>query len=303
MSTKEKRKILVVDDERSNIDALSYILKPRYTVLVAKDGLTAIEVAKSRSPDLILLDIVMPGMNGFEVLSALKESDETRPIPVIFITGRDSFKDEEKGFALGAVDYVTKPFHNSIVEARVKTHIQMIEYIQMIEHLCMIDALTNIPNRRHFDNRLSTEWEKAFREKTPVGMLMIDVDRFKDYNDTYGHLQGDKLLQAIVGIITQALKRPTDFAARWGGEEFAVLLPDTDSDGAFMVAERIREDIQRAVIPCSDGTGTRITVSIGVDSEIPASGDASGSLIYGADEALYAAKEAGRNIVMRYRKS
>lgn len=153
--------ILIVDDERSNIVVLSHILRPSYVVLAAKDGPTAIDIAKSKNPDLILLDIVMPGMSGFEVLAELKKNNLTMNIPVIFITGIDNNESEEKGLSLGAVDYITKPFHNSIVKLRVKTHQKIIEQMHTIERLGMIDALTNIPNRRSFDNQLSVEWNRG----------------------------------------------------------------------------------------------------------------------------------------------
>lgn len=298
MTDEEKFKILIVDDEKANINALSYILKSKYVVLAAKDGETAIEVAQNNQPDLILLDIIMPGMSGFETLLELKNCDLTRGIPVIFITGRDSVEDEAKGLALGAVDYMTKPFHPSIVEARVRTHLQIVQYIHAIERLCMVDALTNIPNRRYFDEHLSIEWDRAMREKKPLSVLMIDIDNFKIYNDTYGHSQGDTLLKNISQIFKQTLKRPADFVSRWGGEEFTVLLPDTDSEGAMEVAEHIRANVEHAVTACPDGRETRVTVSIGVNSEYHANGNSIHSFVAGADKALYSAKAAGKNKVM-----
>lgn len=292
-----KFKILIVDDERSNITALSHILRSTYIVLAAKDGPSAIEAAKKNSPDLILLDIIMPGMSGFEVLAELKDSDLTRNIPVIFITGLDSIEDEETGLLLGAVDYITKPFHNAIVKLRVETHLKIIEQMRIIERLGMIDSLTDIPNRRSFDHQLNVEWNRAVREETSLSFIMLDIDKFKNFNDNYGHAHGDKVLKTVAKVILQSMRRPADFAARWGGEEFSVLLPDTGLDGALEVAENIRNNIENVVIPCSDGRDTKITVSIGVNSESPATGGSIDDFCAKADTALYSAKEAGRNIV------
>lgn len=294
---KEKFKILVADHLRANIHDLTQILRPVYTVLVAKDGATALEIARLQQPDLILLDVILPGLSGFEVLSELKNSDLTRHIPVIFITSRDSAEDERKGLYLGAVDYITKPFHNSIVQARVRTHLQNVAYIRTIEHLSRVDVLTNLPNRRFFDAQLRVEWERAVRNKKPLSMLMMDIDKFKDYNDRYGHPQGDLLLKTVAAVFTRELNRPADFVARWGGEEFAALLPDTDLPGALEVAERIRRSVEATVIPYGDGLPTCATISIGIQTLLPTVDSLAEELINGSDQALYAAKHSGRNVV------
>jgi len=297
MNEDEKNTILIVDDETVNIRALSQVLLPEYTVYMAKDGRAAIEAAKNVTPDLILLDIIMPDMSGYEVITELKNSDQTREIPIIFITGLSSVEDEEKGFLLGAVDYITKPFNNTIVRVRVRQHLQTIRQLRMIKRLGVIDPLTDIPNRRGFNERLEVEWAHAVRDKNILSIFMIDIDHFKQYNDTYGHPQGDVLLQTIAGIFRQALVRSTDYAARWGGEEFAVLLPGTNIDGALRIAERLRSDVESTVIPCADGSATHVTVSIGVYSQLPEPGDLSSDFIVKADRALYTAKESGRNKV------
>jgi len=297
MTEDEKYTILIVDDEAINIRALSQVLLPEYTVYMARDGQTAIETAKNVTPDLILLDIIMPDMSGYEVITELKNSDRTREIPVIFITGLGSVEDEEKGFLLGAVDYITKPFNNTIVRVRVRQHMQTIRQLRMIKRLGVIDPLTDIPNRRGFNERLEIEWAHAIRDKTILSILMIDIDHFKNYNDTYGHPQGDVLLQAIAGIFRQTIVRSTDHAARWGGEEFAVLLPGTNIEGALKIAERIRSDVEKTAIPCADGSETHVTISIGVYSQSPEPGDLSSDFVIKADRALYTAKESGRNKV------
>lgn len=290
--------ILVVDDDRSNLDVLTHILKSQYTVQVAKSGISALKRARELQPDLILLDIVMPDMNGFEVLAELKGSDETRHIPVIFITGLTQSEDEEKGFLLGAVDYIVKPFKTAIVKARVRTHLRIVKQIQTIERLCMIDALTDIPNRRSFDQQSSVEWKRATRDKQPLSLLIIDVDHFKVFNDTYGHPQGDVVLQAIGQMLHKFLKRPADFASRIGGEEFAVLLPNTRPEDVAHLAEELRATAEALQVHSLDsGPPLSVTISIGVASAVPEHGMQLSDFIALADEALYSAKNTGRNRV------
>ncbi|MCL2183759.1 MAG: diguanylate cyclase [Chitinispirillia bacterium] len=303
MNEDKQFSILVVDDEKSNIDVLNHILKDKYRLFIAKCGQSAVKVAHENLPDLILLDIIMPGMNGLEVLAALKQSKTTAGIPVIFITGQDSKETEIKGLNMGAVDYITKPFHNVIVEARVSTNMKIVEQMRIIRHMGITDELTGLPNRRYFNEQLTREWGRTIRETLPISMLMIDVDKFKIYNDTYGHPQGDTLLQAIAGIFKRSLKRPADFVARWGGEEFILLMPNTGADGAADVAERIRKNVEEMIIPCPNGEPTGTTVSIGVNSERPETNQPSDAFISKADRALYTAKESGRNRVCVYHEN
>ena len=294
----KKNSLLIVDDEKSNIMALSHILS-EYTVYVAKNGIDAIEMANEHLPDVILLDIIMPEMSGYEVIAALKSSDKTRSIPVIFITALNDAWDEEKGLYLGAADYISKPFSSAIVKLRVQNQIQMLNYIKTIERLSMIDPLTNIPNRRAFDERLRLEWDRAMRNRTPISVLIIDLDGFKAYNDTYGHMQGDKALQAVAKICIQELKRSVDLVARWGGDEFVVLLIDTTCDDAMKVAERLRMSIENTQPQLPDGQTSKITISIGINALIPTSNSSLDEFLCYADRALYTAKKEGRNRVCR----
>jgi diguanylate cyclase (GGDEF)-like protein len=291
-------KILVVDDEKMNIIALAHFLKPQYEIIVAVDGASAIEAAEKHLPDIILLDVLMPDMNGFDVLVKLKNSEATMNIPVIFITGLSNATDEEKGLSLGAVDYITKPFNKSVVKARIKTQLKMAEYVHTIERLCMLDALTGLPNRRGFDTRMSVEWGRAYREKKELGLIMLDIDKFKTYNDTHGHPQGDILLQSVANVIGKTLNRPADFASRWGGEEFMVLLPDTGMEGTVNIAEQLRVNIMNTSVPSAGGV-TSATVSLGAGSIIPGDGDGPDIFVARIDKALYTAKEKGRNQVCR----
>jgi len=289
--------ILITDDEKSNLDILSSILSPIYNILVSKSGFRAIEIAKEHKPDLILLDVLMPEMSGFEVIAKLKSNELTDRIPVIFITGLTSIADEEKGLLLGAVDYITKPFNKAIVKVRVNTHIKIVDQMRTIERIGLIDPLTKLSNRRGFDNRFNAEWGRSLREQAPIGILMMDVDKFKGYNDIFGHQQGDTALKAVAELSVQSLKRSIDFVARWGGEEFVILLPDTNIDGAAEVAERIRKNVEEAVILTDENKETKITVSIGINSAVPSANISIKKFIEEADRALYKAKEAGRNRV------
>lgn len=291
-------KILIVDDDKMSLRILADLLGPTYSVLPAESGTEALHQAQHGQPDLILLDIILPDLSGFEVLERLKLQESTRHIPVIFITSLDGIEDEEKGLFLGAVDYIKKPFHSSIIKARVRTHLQIVRQMRTIERLGTIDPLTELPNRRFFYNRIETEWARAIREKSPIALLEIDVDHFKVYNDTYGHPQGDTFLQGLAQIFRESLLRPTDFAARTGGEEFSVILSKTDLPGALRIGERIRSNVEKAtIINHSDGSPTSSTVSIGVVSHSPRIGDTFDTLINASDQALYKAKTEGRNCV------
>jgi diguanylate cyclase (GGDEF)-like protein len=291
--------ILIIDDEQMHQVFLSRILSSEYLIHVAEDGKTGLKLAKEVLPDLILLDIMMPGMNGYDVLAELKKTEETRTIPVIFITGLSSKEDEEKGLAFDAADYISKPFKAEIAKLRVRNQMKFVNQLRTIERLCITDQLTGIQNRRGFFNIGNKEWRRMIREKLPLSVLMLDVDKFKAYNDTYGHPQGDTALREVARVLTGSIERPGDFAARWGGEEFIVLLPDTDIDGALKVAERIRSGVENKIIPRTDGSSTKITVSIGVNTLIPAQDSLIDDFISRADKALYTAKATGRNKVCR----
>jgi diguanylate cyclase (GGDEF)-like protein len=290
--------VLIVDDEKINLDILAQVLAPMCNVIIAKSGKRALELAEERTPDLILLDVLMPDMSGFEVIEKLKLSTATNQIPVIFITGLSSDEDEERGFFLGAVDYITKPFNKAIVKARVNTHIKIVDQMRTIERIALIDPLTKISNRRGFDKLVNSEWSKAVKNQTPISFVIIDADKFKVYNDTYGHPQGDVLLQTIANVFKQSAPAP-ECAARWGGEEFVMLMPGFDMDEAFALAEKVRSAVEALVIPTEEGEVTTITVSIGLNSIVPQENTAIGDFINQADQALYKAKESGRNRVVK----
>jgi len=293
----EKNIVLIVDDESSNIIALTKILCPEYEVYAAKNGADALMLAKEHLPDVILLDVHMPAMDGYEIISVFKGAVETRALPVIFITEMGSTDAEEKGMVLGASDYIVKPFHASIVKLRIQNQIQFSSQYNIVKALSLTDELTGLYNRRGFDYRLRMELNRAKRERTPISILMIDIDNFKEYNDAYGHRQGDEALQTITRVIKKTLKRSIDFSARWGGEEFIALLPDTDLPGALGVAERIRESIENTTVLSLGGEDANVTVSIGVHVFMPSKDVSVQDFISRANNALFAAKESGRNRV------
>lgn len=289
--------ILAVDDDPLSLKVLNQILSADYDIVMARSGEEALELAESESPDLILLDVVMEDMSGYDVMDRLKLNVETARIPVIFITGLETVEDEEKGLIMGAQDYIKKPFLDIVVRARVKTQINNVRQRREIERLSMTDALTGIPNRRSFDIRLSLEWAHAMRDKKPIAVLMIDLDNLKAYNDSYGHIQGDAMLKAVSGALEGAAKRAQDIAARIGGDEFAILLPDTDMQAAMEIANSLRAGVASHKFMSGDDPATSITFSIGVACARPAPGDHPEKFLSLADSRLYDAKNSGRNIV------
>ena len=295
----ENQTILVVDDQTLNLQLLKNVLI-EYTVTLAETGEKALKMLeKDNLPDLILLDIIMPGMNGHEIIKIIKENDRTRNIPVIFITGLDSVEDEEEGFNLGAVDYIVKPFNPAIVRARVRNTLRFRNQQKLLEKMAHIDALTEIPNRRNFNLTLEKEFKSALRNKKWLTHIMIDVDQFKHYNDSYGHAKGDEVLVEIAKTMQSCLKRPCDFLARYGGEEFAVILPDTDGAAERKVAETIRQTVNTINIKHQKPQGDSwITISLGGHSLMPVQNSDLYLLLEKADACLYRAKNNGRNCVV-----
>ncbi|MCL2605120.1 MAG: diguanylate cyclase [Defluviitaleaceae bacterium] len=290
--------VLIIDDQETSITALSRILETQYTIRKANNGIDGIGMAEAFQPDVILLDIMMIDMDGYAVITQLKKNTATKDIPVIFITALYGDENEEKGLALGAADYIIKPFSPAIVKLRIRNQIKMLDQFREIQHLSMHDQLTRLPNRRNFENRLCLEWRRSHREGTPLSLMMIDIDRFKNYNDTYGHQQGDVALQTMKDIFDKTLKRPTDMAARWGGEEFIALLPNTDLEGSSKIAEELRGNTEASEIMCPmKNTVTRITVSIGLCVWTPDKDYNLDEFISQADTLLYNAKNMGRNQV------
>lgn len=288
--------LLIVDDEKQNRTLLTELLQDDYQIILAKNGVQALERAQSHLPDLILLDVLMPEMDGLTVIRSLKAADATRHIPVIFVSALDTPDDEERGLDLGAVDYIAKPFHPPIVRARVRNHLQAVHQRSLLEQLALIDSLTEIPNRRRFTEVYEREWRRCMRNRQSLSLIMVDVDFFKRYNDTHGHAAGDAVLKQVASAIQLALKRPADFVARFGGEEFVVVLPDTDAANGWQMAERIRRAVEDEHIPYPESdAGPWLTVSLGGATQVPEGVEVDTRLFDEADRSLYEAKGKGRN--------
>lgn len=288
--------LLVVDDDKHNRLLLAQLLQDDYRILLAKNGQQGFDRAREHLPDLILLDVLMPEMDGFSMIRLLKENDATRQIPVIFISSLDSVDNEALGLELGAVDYVAKPFSPSILRVRVRNHLQLVHQRRLLEELALIDSLTEIANRRRFVEHFEQEWRRCLRSMTTLSLMMIDVDHFKQFNDTYGHAAGDIVLKQVARTIRAELRRPADLVARYGGEEFVVVVPEIGVAGAQLLAEQIRASIEAQRIPHAEAAGAAwVTVSIGGATCTPNDAEASAELFCRADNALYEAKHAGRN--------
>lgn len=284
-------RLLIVDDQPANIQALHRVFAGDCQVLMATDGASALKLCRERQPDLVLLDVQMPGMDGHELCAELKADALLRAIPVIFVTAQDRPEDETRALDAGAADFITKPFNPTVVRARVRTQLTLKAQADLLRELAFIDGLTGVHNRRHFDDRFMAETRRAQRTRSPLAVVLADVDHFKRYNDALGHLAGDDCLRRVAAALRTCLKRPTDLLARYGGEEFVSLLPDTDLAGAIGVAQ-LMEDTVRALALPHPGVEGWVTISLGVSAGLQGAG-----LLEAADRALYLAKAAGRGRV------
>ena len=288
--------LLIVDDDKHNRLLLTELFEGEYKIIQAKNGLQALELARAHAPDLILLDVLMPEMDGMAVIRALKRDDATRHIPVIFITALDSAADEELGLDLGAVDYIAKPFHPPIARVRVRNHLQIVHQRRLLEQIAALDGLTGIPNRRRFDEALAQEWSRCQRSGLPLSLIVADVDQFKQYNDTLGHAAGDRVLQEVASALGQCARRPGDLAARYGGEEFVLLLPETDAAQAQQLANELLQRVAaRNLAHPASSAATRVSLSLGGVTTIPVMDEVALNFFRRADAALYQAKAQGRN--------
>ncbi|MDH3209437.1 MAG: diguanylate cyclase, partial [Burkholderiaceae bacterium] len=224
--------ILIVDDDPGTIQVLARILTGLGKLRFATDGKTALRMARKQRPDLMLLDAEMPGMNGYLVCEIMKGDPELVDVAVMFITSYAGLKFEVAGLEMGAADFISKPVSEPLLVARVKTQLRVKRLTDQLRDVAHIDALTEISNRRRFDELLNLEWLRGLREGHPVALLLADVDHFKLFNDAYGHPAGDVCLRMVAQALSSACRRPADLVARIGGEEFAVLMPNTPLDGA-----------------------------------------------------------------------
>ena len=291
-----QKTILIIDDSEANVATLMALLEDQYDLLVSLDGGEAIDLLAEEKVDLILLDILMPGMDGFDVCEKIKSNANTRDIPIIFITVKVDEDSIEQAYEMGGVDYITKPFRSREVLSRIKKELALQDMMHELAYLASTDPLTKLYNRRYFSKIAQHVLALAKRERGTLSLVMLDMDRFKRINDTYGHQSGDEVIIHLADTIMAHLRK-SDFACRFGGEEFVVLLPNTPIEDARHAAEKLRKAVEESVIILQSGETVRYTISLGiasVDLETEASIEPA---LKRADDALYAAKESGRNMV------
>ena len=303
-------KILLVDDDIASIAVLRRALGDLGQLRFATSGPDALRLARDSPPDLVLLDVELPGLTGFEVCAAMRRDPVLHDIPIIFITSHDSIEDEVTGLTLGAVDFIAKPLRPALVIARVRTQLTLKSMADALRRAAVTDVVTGVANRRKFEDTLAFEWARAARTRAPLSLLMVDIDFFKGYNDRHGHRAGDDCLRLAAAAMARAVRRATDLLARYGGEEFAVVLPETPPHGAAIVAQRLLGEIDALALPHpASPVAGHITVSVGAATAArvaiapvdPPRGDGEiatpSELVVAADQALYGAKRAGRHRV------
>lgn len=291
-------KILIVDDSILQASKLKSILEEEYDITVAHSPEAGLNLAREGHFSLILLDVVMPGMDGFTLLKKLQEEIITQNVPVILITSLADVQNEQTGLILGAVDYIIKPFNPLIVKARVNTHVKLYSYRKQIEYQSMTDQLTGMANRRQYDLHSAQKWKECLRLKLPFSVCMFDIDRFKLYNDTFGHPAGDKVIASVAKCVSSHLRRSTDFFARYGGEEFVALLVGDGSDKSFNHFKAVRQAVEDLHIPHDPSVAPWVTVSVGGVTVVPNEDLHYDSVLKMADTMLYDAKKGGRNRVV-----
>jgi len=289
-------KLLLVDDQPLNIRMLHEIFQSDHEIFVATTGADALAFCATQQPDLILLDVIMPHMDGHEVCRRLKQGETTRNIPVIFVTGHSDGPEEELGLEAGAIDFICKSAGARIIRARVRSQLLLKFQADLLRSLARIDSMTGVANRRHFDDTLEAEWRRCAREVKPLSLLMIDIDFFKRYNDQYGHQAGDNCLQLVAQCLSDGLTRSHDLVARYGGEEFTCVLPDTPLEGGQAKAADLLKAVRELAIAhaTTDVPYGIVTISIGVACVTPHHEYAMKDLIAAADGMLYQAKQQGR---------
>ena len=298
-----KKKILVVDDTSINIEIILELLDDDYNVMAAIDGKTALEIAKEDKPDLILLDILMPIMDGYEICKILKSQESTKNIPIMFITSKTDENSIEKAYDVGGIDFITKPFKPKELLAKVSRELKLQKLIfdleeskKELKRQASVDSMTGLYNRRYFMQVAKEILDITKRSTGEASVIMLDIDNFKNINDTYGHKTGDNVI-VVLSHKLQELTRSSDVISRWGGEEFVILLPETNLDGATVIAEKIRDFIELLSIKIDEEKYLNITVSIGV-AQINCQTDTQiEHTINRADDALYDAKHSGKNKV------
>jgi len=320
----ERINILIVDDQPENLLVIEGFLEAvECNIIMAKSGNEALEYMRTYDFALVLLDVQMPGVNGFETAELMRGNERTENIPIIFIpVGSNKQCSVFKGYEVGVVDCILKPIDPVILRSKVRVYIELYQQKKLLkiqaefleskanellelkkinfhlENLSSLDGLTGIPNRRNFDQFIKMSWKNAMREQQPLALIMADIDCFKAYNDNYGHLHGDDCIRLVANTLVSSLKRPIDLVARYGGEEFIAVLPNTDKEGALLVAERMRKSIEKLAMKHDRSlVADCVTISLGVAEIIPQPSDSLVDFISSVDNALYKAKQEGRNKV------
>ena len=291
-------KILIIEDSRAQAEYLKSILTADYEVTICLSGEDGFRKAKGEAFSLIFLDIIMPDVDGFSLLRRFQETALTRHTPVILVSGLADVQHEEKGLTLGAVDYITKPFSPITVRARASIHIKLHHYQMQFMQMATIDQLTGVANRRRYEDESILKWREATRLGLTVSVCMFDIDKFKVYNDTFGHPAGDKVISAVAKTASSFLQRSTDFFGRYGGEEFVAIFLGDSAAESFGHLKKIRQAVEDLHIPHAPAVSQWVTVSIGGTTVIPDAEDCYASYLKIADTMLYDAKRHGRNQVV-----
>lgn len=291
-------KILIVDDSFLQAAQLKSMLDDDYDVTIAQTAADGLFYAGAGTFSLILANVMMQGMNGFTLLKKLQEETITQSIPVILVSSFSDMQDEQYGLTLGAVDYITKPFNPLILKARIQTHIRLYNYRKQAEYQSGTDQLTGIANRRQHDRCSILRWNEAARLQVPFSVCMFDIDYFKVFNDTFGHVAGDKVIAAVAGTVSSCLRRSTDFFGRYGGEEFVAFFLGDCAEKAAERLNEIRQAIEDLHIPHAPSVSEWITVSVGGVTVVPQAEHSYATFLKIADTMLYDAKKSGRNRVV-----
>ncbi len=289
-----RSRILIVDDHPVNVHALFEMFADEHDLFVARSGEQALELCRADPPDLVLMDVMMPGIGGLEACRRLKRVPGCAAVPVIFVTALGDADEETRCWEAGCVDFVTKPVNGTTLRKRVNVHLLLKHQADTLRQMAWIDGLTGARNRRFLDTRLQEEWLRAQRNETSLALLMVDLDDFKSYNDLLGHLAGDDCLLRVASVIEAHLRKPHDILCRYGGEEFACILPETDIAGALALAHRLVEKVRDLALPHPARADKYVTVSIGAASLRPGEGVALADLALEADRQLYRAKSDGK---------
>lgn len=293
---RNRHTILIIEDSPLTVKILEDMLKDDYNILTSYYGIEGLEIAEKENPDLIILDILMSPMDGYETCEKLKQNYLTKSIPVIFITALGEMEDEKKGLEIGAIDYITKPFSAPIIKARVKNHLELKHSRDILAELSSLDGLTGIYNRRYFDILMEQEWNKSILSNSVLSVMLMDIDKFKMYNDNYGHLEGDECLRLVANCIKDSANKSKCITARFGGEEFVTLMPNIGNNEAKKFADNIFRALKATKIPFEvSPVDNIVTISAGLGTIYPDESHILTTFIKEVDDLLFASKFNGRN--------